>query len=184
MHEPSNNNITEMHEPSNNETTQIVESPNYEIPQAVESSNREIPQIKKQNYKQALFKKNLDALEVQVNNLKTRRDNQIFGSNDYIKLNAAYDTALTLHLTLKKAGEQYFNQEIAFSKFKSVAQEAIDKAKPILEQQRGFKAILETLINFICSFWNNRFTHFKLPTESMKKIEALEKTVNKIGPEA
>jgi len=158
---------------------------------AAEPQKPVLPNIENQVYKQALFKKHIDALEIQVNDLKGRRDKGPVGSDDYLKLDAAYNKANGVHGTLKDAGKKYFAKEISYADFKKCSDDVIKDAKPVLEEHRGGKAVLEVLTNIalflvslIRSAYNGKMTLFKLNTESVTKVNAVEDSVNKADPGA
>ena len=147
-----------------------------------------LPDIKNARTKKILFKNQLKELWTQVQDLKTRRDEKTVGSNDYNKLDAAYDKANTLHEIFKKSGKKYFNKEISFADFKKASDDAIIVAKPILETHRGWKETLDNIGQFLnklfSSVFSTKVTFFKVDTTSMKKVNAVEDSVNKAEPEA
>ena len=170
------------------DTDPVIELPKETKP---EPQKPVLPNIENQVYKQALFKKHIDALEIQVNDLKGRRDKGPVGSDDYRKLDAAYDKANGVHGTLKDAGKKYFAKEISYADFKKCSDDVIKDAKPVLEEHRGGKAVLEVLTNIalflvslIRSAYNGKMTFFKLNTESVTKVNAVEDSVNKAAPGA
>jgi len=170
------------------DTDPVIELPKKTKP---EPKKPVLPNIENQVYKQTLFKKHIDALEIQVNDLKGRRDKGPVGSDDYRKLDAAYDKANGVHGTLKAAGKKYFAKEISYADFKKCSDDVIKDAKPVLEEHRGGKAVLEVLTNIalflvslIRSAYNGKMTLFKLNTESVTKVNAVEDSVNKAAPGA
>ena len=167
--------------------------PVIELPKEIKPEPQKpvLPNIENQVYKQALFKKHIDALEIQVKNLKGRRDEAPGNSDDYRKLDAAYNKADGVHGTLKEAGRKYFAKEMSYADFKKCSDDVIKDAKPVLEEHRGGKAVLEVLTNIalflvslIRSAYNGKMTFFKLDTESVTKVNAVEDSVNKAAPGA
>ena len=80
---------------------------------------------------------------------------------------------------------------MSYADFKKCSDDVIKDAKPVLEEHRGGKAILEVLTNIalllvslIRSAYNGKMTFFKLDTESVTKVNAVEDSVNKAAPGA
>ncbi len=163
--------------------------PVIELPKEIKPEPQKpvLPNIENQVYKQDLFKKHIDALEIQVKSLKERKDEAPGDS----KLDAAYNKADGVHGTLKEAGRKYFAKEMSYADFKKCSDDVIKDAKPVLEEHRGGKAVLEVLTNIalflvslIRSAYNGKMTFFKLDTESVTKVNAVEDSVNKAAPGA
>lgn len=145
-----------------------------------------LPVIANKSHKESLFNHHLDTFELQENKLKRRRDKAAKGSNNYRKLDEAYDNASQLHNNLKMAGTKYFAREMSHEDFKKSADDWIKDAKPVLETHRGGKAILNialVLVRLVCSIWNRKLNLFRIETESMKKVNEVNDSINKIAPQ-
>ncbi len=147
-----------------------------------------LPHIKNGVIKKILFDNQLKELWTQVLDLKKRRDEKTVGSEDYNKLDEAYDKANKLHGIFQKSGQKYFNKEISYAEFKKTSDDAIKDAKPVLEVHRGWKELLANIalivVSLIRSAYHGKMTFFQFDTESMKKVNAVEVSVNKAAPGA
>lgn len=130
---------------------------------------------------QVLFKKQLHALEKQIDNLKARRDRAPTRGQYYPNLDRAYREAKQVHDLIKHAGCEYFAKRISFDDFKERADKAIKQARPVLREHRGIKGFLEAIMNFFWPISTNKSTLFKLDTESIKRVNALEDSINNIN---
>ncbi|RUR12057.1 MAP7 domain-containing protein [Legionella sp. km772] len=185
--------------------THNVQAPIHEHPEVIhndpvivppkeikpEPKKEVFPEINNIIYKRSEFNKRMQELATQVESLKGRRYKEPVNSEDYQKLDAAYNKANKVHDILDKNGKKYFNKEISYAEFKRNADEAVQDARPVLENHRGAKEALEVILNVVLflavlarSAWNGKMTFFKVDTESVKKVDAVVESVNKAAPGA
>lgn len=187
----SQDRLSPRQQPTRERDAAPIDRENVEPQKAEVSPRRPMPihQIDQVTDKQSLFISHLKALETQTKRLMERRDKAKRDSKNYRKLDAAYDKANTLHTKIEEASTQYFAKNMTYEEFKKCVDDGIKEAKPVLEDHRGSKAVLEVLANISLillslfrSVWNGKLTLFKLDTDSMKAVNAVQDSTNKAAP--
>jgi hypothetical protein len=130
-----------------------------------------------------------EKLELAIDKLKIKAIAHAIKANDNDKYGCAARAAFVLYTTLDAQAKSYFKNPTAENakKFKAKCRSAIDSAKPVLGEHRGYKQILVDIINAVLVIFalikKGKWRFFQVDTDSVKEINKVGEIINDQNPE-